>query len=63
MSRQVGPIVEERRETPVVGEYDVVVLGGGLEPVGNTPGEFDTFIRTEIDKWSKVVKASGAKLD
>ena len=35
----------------------------GLEPVGNTPGEFDTFIRTEIDKWSKVVKASGAKLD
>ena len=50
MSRQVGTIVEERRETPVVGEYDVVVLGGGLEPVGNTPGEFDTFIRTEIDK-------------
>jgi tripartite-type tricarboxylate transporter receptor subunit TctC len=35
----------------------------GLEPVGDTPAEFDAFIRTEIAKWAKVVKASGAKLD
>lgn len=35
----------------------------GLVPVGNTPEEFDAFIRTEIDKWAKVVKASGATAD
>lgn len=35
----------------------------GLTPVGNTPEEFDNFIRVEIDKWAKVVKASGATAD
>jgi len=31
--------------------------------VGNTPEEFGTFIRKEIVKRGKVVKASGAKVD
>ncbi len=35
----------------------------GLTPVGTTPEEFDAFIRTEMDKWAKVVKASGASAD
>jgi tripartite-type tricarboxylate transporter receptor subunit TctC len=35
----------------------------GLTPVGTTPEAFDAFIRTEMDKWAKVVKASGASAD
>jgi tripartite-type tricarboxylate transporter receptor subunit TctC len=35
----------------------------GMEPAPTTPEQFDAFIRTEIDKWAQVVKASGAKLD
>jgi len=35
----------------------------GMEPVGNTPEQFDAFIRAEIAKWAKVVKESGAKAD
>ena len=35
----------------------------GMVPVGSTPEEFDAFIRAEMEKWSRVVKASGAKVD
>ena len=35
----------------------------GLVPVGNTPEEFDRYIRSEIDKWGKVVKALGLRVD
>ena len=33
----------------------------GLELVGNSPAEFDAFIRAEITKWSTVLKAAGLK--
>jgi tripartite-type tricarboxylate transporter receptor subunit TctC len=31
----------------------------GAEPVGNTPDEFARFLRTETEKWGKVVRAAG----
>ena len=35
----------------------------GFELIGNSPEEFATFIRSEIGKWAKVVKASGARAE
>jgi tripartite-type tricarboxylate transporter receptor subunit TctC len=35
----------------------------GAIPSPGTPAEFGAFIKREIDKWAKVVKASGAKVE
>jgi len=37
--------------------------GLGFEIVGSTPEQLGTYIRSEIKKWEKVVRASGAKPD
>jgi tripartite-type tricarboxylate transporter receptor subunit TctC len=36
-------------------------LNDGLEPMGGTEEEFARFIRVEIEKYAKLVKASGMK--
>ena len=38
-------------------------IARGLLPVGNSPGEFDAFIRNEMAKWSKIVKEAGIKAE
>ena len=35
----------------------------GFDVVGSTPGEFKKFQHAEIDKWGKVIRATGAKPD
>ena len=35
----------------------------GVEPLGGTPEEFGKLIRTEVERFGKAVKASGAKAD
>jgi tripartite-type tricarboxylate transporter receptor subunit TctC len=39
------------------------MLNLGAEPVGNRPEEFAAYIRREADKYARVVKASGARVD
>ena len=39
------------------------LIGLGAEPALSTPAEFADLIKTELVKWAKVVKDSGAKLD
>ena len=33
----------------------------GADPVGNTPDQFAAFLKTEMSKWAKVVKAAGIR--
>lgn len=35
----------------------------GSEPIGSTPQEFQAFIKSEIERWALVVKASGMKAE
>ena len=39
------------------------MLANGYEVVGGPPEKFGEQIHTEIAKWGRVVKASGARID
>ena len=53
LNRQVRAALE----APDVKE---AMLKQGLDPAGGTPEEFGAYIRSELAKWSKVIRASGA---
>jgi tripartite-type tricarboxylate transporter receptor subunit TctC len=44
-------------------EFASRMRGMGLEIYGTTPAEFAQFIRDENAKWTKVIKATGARID
>jgi tripartite-type tricarboxylate transporter receptor subunit TctC len=35
----------------------------GMDTIGNSPAEFSAYLKTETEKWAKVVKAAGIKPD
>jgi tripartite-type tricarboxylate transporter receptor subunit TctC len=39
------------------------LLNQSTEPVGNTPQEFAAFMKSEHEKWSKVIKAANIKVE
>jgi tripartite-type tricarboxylate transporter receptor subunit TctC len=58
--RKLGIDVASAVKTAEVTER---MLQQGIEPVTSSPEQFDALIRAEIEKWARVVKASGAKAD
>jgi tripartite-type tricarboxylate transporter receptor subunit TctC len=62
-----GPLVARLHEAlvKILNQPEVRerIVADGSEPVGNTPDEFRRFMRADLDKWAKLVKESGAKLD
>ncbi|MDB5848821.1 MAG: hypothetical protein JWP29_2573 [Rhodoferax sp.] len=62
-----APVVEQlNREINAVlamPEVRARLLAMGVAPQGSTPGELDTTIRAEAQKWKKVIEISGAKAE
>ena len=58
-----GRMIEEVRKACQSDEAKAVWAAQGADFPNLTGAQFDAFIKTELRKWSQVVKASGAKLD
>ena len=56
MNTLIGQIMHDPQVAAKVREL-------GAEPLTNTPQEFADYIKSEVDKWAVVVKASGATLE
>lgn len=54
-----GTIIEAVNSAPVREHY----AHHGIDTMNSTPDEMKKFLRSEIDKWAQVVKASGARVD
>jgi len=54
---KINVMMAKALRTPEVREK---LLAQGAEPAGNSPEEFASFVKSEIAKWRKVVKDSGA---
>jgi tripartite-type tricarboxylate transporter receptor subunit TctC len=44
-------------------EVQESLIRQGMDPMGSTPAEFDAYLRSEIAKWTRVVKEAGIKAD
>jgi len=54
-----GEIVKVLRSRDVV----QLLAAQGVYPVGNTPAEFAAIIKNDIEKWAKVIKSAGIKIN
>ncbi len=57
---RLNAVIREAMTAPDVAERFIAL---GLEPATSTPDAYSEFVKTEIDKWAKVVKASGLRPD
>jgi tripartite-type tricarboxylate transporter receptor subunit TctC len=44
-------------------EFTKLLVENAIDPIGSTPEELAQYIKTEIDKWAKVVKEGGIRLE
>ena len=62
-----APILEKLHSTVVrivnLPDMREKLIGLGAEPAPSTPAEFAALIKSELAKWARVVKESGARLD
>ena len=64
-ARTPRPIIERlnREITKVLPAMTDVLNAQGLDAVSTTPAQFDKLIRAEIERWSKLAKAAGIRID
>ena len=59
----VDKLHTELKATLATSEVTGYMSDAGIESVGSAPAEMDTFFREERDRWARVVRDTGAKID
>ncbi len=59
----VDKLQAELKATLATPEVTGYMSDAGIESVGSTPAEMDAFFRDERERWARVVKDTGAKID
>jgi tripartite-type tricarboxylate transporter receptor subunit TctC len=59
----VDKLHAELKATLATPEVTAYMSEAGIESVGSAPAEIDSFFREERDRWARVVKDTGAKID
>ena len=59
-ARRARSLIDSTIVVKVIRTPDVAaaITAQGIEPIGNTPEEFARVIRTDIDKWAKLIKGA-----
>jgi len=62
-----GPVIDRLNRAIVQSvktpDFNERLAGVGAHAVGSTPGEFADFIKKELASWSKVIKATGIRIE
>jgi tripartite-type tricarboxylate transporter receptor subunit TctC len=59
----IGKLNAEMRRILYTPDMRPRLQSQGFDPLVNTPEEFDAYIRSELVKWTKVVKQAGIRAD
>jgi tripartite-type tricarboxylate transporter receptor subunit TctC len=59
----IGKLHEETVKILQRPEVRANFIQQGTAPIGSTPAQFGTFLRADVEKWGKVVRFSGAKVE
>lgn len=59
----VDRINTEANQILKVKEMDALLATDGVAPAGGTPEQFATTIKSDIERWGKIVKQAGVKVD
>lgn len=59
----IDKLAAELKATLATPEVVAYMNEAGIESVGSTPAEMDAYFREERDRWARIVKETGAKID
>lgn len=59
----INRLLQDTRAALKSPDVNQALLSQGAEPGGSSPAEFGAYFQAEIDKWAKVIKSAGIRMD